>query len=97
MNDRKLNQLFSAARKSAPAQPEPGFENLVLSTIRKEPLPARASLFDQLAAAFPRVAWTAAMLIVLCVTADFYVNTWSQTNLSEGIAELSEQWLFAVN
>ncbi|MSU58588.1 MAG: hypothetical protein EXS35_10495 [Pedosphaera sp.] len=98
MNDRKLKQLFRAARNESPPSPEPGFENLVLSAIRRELPPMRAtSLIDQLGALFPRLAWAAALVIAMCLGADFCLTALAPTGLSDGIAEISEQWLFAAN
>jgi hypothetical protein len=98
MSKEKLNQLFTAARKEAPPLPEAGFENLVMSAIRRGPQnpgAATVSLLDQLGALFPRLAWAAALVLALCVVADFGLTALAQTNLTDGIAELSEQWLFA--
>lgn len=100
MNDEKLNQLFQAARRDPPPSAEPGFENLVLAALRNDSQhaePEVVSLFDQLGRWFPRLACAAVVIIALCVVADFGLTALAQTNLTDGVAELSEQWLFAVN
>lgn len=100
MNDEKLNQLLRAARRETPPSAEPGFENLVLATLRNDSQraePETVSLFGQLGLLFPRLACVAVVIIALCVAADFGLTALAQTNLTDGVAELSEQWLFAVN
>lgn len=96
----KLNKLFAAARKETPATPEAGFENLVLAAIRSEPMSREAaelSLADQLSALFPRLAWVTAVIVVLCLATDFGLSAWGVPTLTEGVAEISNQWLVAAN
>jgi len=99
MNEKKLHQLFGAARKETPSLPEPGFENLVLTAIRRESrhAPGTASLFDQLGALFPRLAWATALVVVLCVAADFGLGALGVPSLTDGAAQISDQWLFTAN
>jgi hypothetical protein len=100
MNDRKLNQLLRAARKETPCSPAPGFENLVLAALRQPGVTSTTGdvpLFDQLGAWFPRLAAAAALLIVLCVAADFGLAAYAAADLTDSLTELSEQWLFAAN
>ncbi len=96
MNEKKLQQLFRAARTETPPAAEVGFENLVLSAIRREPRGATegSSLFDQLGALFPRLAWAAALVVVLCVAADFGLGALGVPGLTDGVAQISDQWLF---
>jgi len=100
MNERKLNQLFGAARKETPPWPEAGFENLVLTAIRHEPrlkAPSPVSLSDQLGALFPRLAWAAVLVVGLCVAADFGLGALDVPSLTDGVAQISAQWLFTAN
>ena len=55
------------------------------------------SLSDALAGLFPRLATVAALVILLCVATDLYLSTTGGPDLPDGIAAISEQWLFAVN
>jgi hypothetical protein len=80
MNDKKLNQLFTAAKKDAgPAAPT-NFAADILRAARNTP-PVHAaeghSIFDQLNAWFPRLAFAAAAIIVLCVVAEYSQGTGS--------------------
>jgi len=100
MNDEKLNRLFRAARQDAPSSARPGFENLVVSAIRHQPRRSEvepSSLFDQLGELFPHLAGAAAVVVALCVAADFGLTAFAPADLTDSLAELSEQWLFATN
>lgn len=100
MNEQKLKQLFGAARQESPPSPEAGFENLVLSAIRREPrggLADTISWFDDLGGLFPRLAWAAALLVALCVAADFGLGALGVPGLTDGVEQISEQWLFTAN
>jgi len=99
MNEKKLNRLFSAAQKEMPLLPEAGFENLVLLAIRRERDGATGtnSLFDQLGALFPRLAWAAALVVVLCVAVDFGLGEVGVPGLADGVTQISDQWLFTAN
>ena len=100
MNDKKLNQLFRAAQPAPPPAPGPGFEQRVLAAIRQAPRrreAGAASLWDQLGALFPQLAGAAAVVVALCVALDFGLAAFAQSDLTDSLAELSEQWLFAVN
>jgi len=98
MNKRKLNQLFELARKeSAPVPPE-DFAADVLRAIHREPPVTRREalkISDQLNRLFPRIAFAAAAIIVLCLTADFALTAAGVPGLSDGWSQLSAQWLLS--
>lgn len=71
MNDRKLNQLFSVARRETPPAPTEGFERLVMQQISRNPARAELSVSDVLNLWFPRLAAAAAAVIVLCVVGEY--------------------------
>lgn len=98
MNAEKLNALFRAARQLPPPLPEPGFENLVLAAVRAEAARGRgcttgASWLAVLETLFPRLAWVAAALILVCVAAEAGADALGVPSLTDGLAQLSEQWL----
>ena len=95
MNPKKLTQLFSAARKQTPPEPSSGFETRVLRAVQSATSPMSAKLLDQLGALFPSLGLAAALVIGLCVAADYCGSALEGRSLNDGIAELSEQWLFA--
>lgn len=86
MNDRKLKQLFGAAKKETPAAPAEGFGLLVMQQIRRNPARAELSITDVLGMWFPRLALAAAAVIALCVVSELVS---SGPNLTESAAQLS--------
>ncbi|MEI9963215.1 MAG: hypothetical protein WDM76_19505 [Limisphaerales bacterium] len=92
MNGIKLEKLFAAARKANPLTPTDGFEFLVMNVIRREPKLRATTMSDQLNAWFPRLAWTAILIIALCIMGDWFIGT-RQMDLTDGVAQLSQQWL----
>jgi len=96
MDKRKLNQLFKlAGNEPAPVPPE-DFASDVLRAMRREPpvaAPASLSLFDQLNMLFPRIAFAAAAVIVLCVAVDFGLTAAGLPGLGDGMSQISAQWL----
>lgn len=97
MKPDKLDRLFSAAAKAQPPQPGDDFAGDVVRAVRREPARdvVTATFADQLGALLPRVAFAAALIVVLCVAADVALDSIGRTSLSAGVTELSEQWLFA--
>ena len=96
MNQRKLGKLFTSARAETPPVPPAEFASRMMRVIRQEPRGGDASILNQLAALFPRLTLAAAVVIGLCLTADFCLTTFVQQDLSSTVAAASEQWLFAV-
>ena len=95
MNERKLQKLIGAARTEPPPEISPGFDTRVMRVLGREDHRAPGSLVDQLGEFFPRLALVAALVIGLCVAADF-LSTLAPMDLSESVTQVSEQWLFAV-
>jgi hypothetical protein len=92
MNEDKLKKIFTAVRKENPPVPAAAFDFLVMQAIKHEPAPRAATVFDQLDALFPRLAWAAVVAIALCIAGD-WLDAGAQTSLTEGVAQLSQQWL----
>ena len=95
MNEKKIKQLFTAARNEAAPLPPPDFAADVLRAVRREPAAAAApatSLFDQLNFLFPRFALAAAAVIVLCVAADFGFTSAGLPEPGDGAAQWSAQF-----
>ncbi len=95
MNNWKLKQLFAAARKENAPVPSEDFAADVLRIIRRESIaaPETFSIFDQLNLWFPRIALAASAVIVLCLAADFGLTAAGVPSLSDGVSQLSAQWL----
>ena len=90
MNDKKLNQLFDAARREVAPTPTEGFERLVMQQISRNPARAELTISDVLNLWFPRLAAAAAAVIVLCVVGE-YVS--SGPSLTDSATQLSYQYL----
>jgi hypothetical protein len=96
MNERKLKKLFAAARNETAPAPSENFATDVLRAIGREkqiPSAETFSIFDQLNLLFPQFALAAAALIVLGVAADFGLTVAGVPNLSDGLSQVSAQWL----
>ena len=96
MNQKKLKQLFAAARNNAAPAPPEDFAADVLRAIGREPAVVRlaaGSLLDQLNFLFPKIALAAAAIIVLCVAADFGLSAAGLPDLAEGLSQITAQWL----
>jgi hypothetical protein len=100
MNEQKLKKLFAAAQNETAPAPSADFAADVLRAVRLEkqiPSPEAFSIFDQLNQLFPKLAWVSATVIVLGVAADFGLTAAGIPNLSDGVSQISSQWLFAGN
>ena len=95
MNEKKLKQLFTAARNGTAPVPPPDFAADVLRAVRRAPrenLTRADSVFAQLNFLFPRLALAAAVVIGLCVAADFGFTSAGLPELGDGAAQLSAQF-----
>jgi len=101
MNERKLKKLFEAAWHEPLPAPSAGFAARVLQAIRRDQAagsgPKTASIFDQLNLLFPRLAWAAVALIALCVAVNFVSPAADLPSLTDGVAQVSDQWLFTAD
>ncbi len=100
MNEQKIKSLFVSARNETAPAPAEHFATDVLRAISREKQISRAetfSVFDQLNLLFPRFALAAAVLIVLGIAADFGLTAAGVPNLSDGVSQVSAQWLLTPN
>jgi hypothetical protein len=96
MNDKKLNQLFAAARKEPPVPPSDGFDLRMLRAVRSESRPAQPdvlSWMELLNAWFPRLAWASVAVIALSIAVDYGLTATGTPGLNEGVSRISAQWL----
>ncbi len=89
MNERKLNQLFTAAKSETPAAPNEGFAFLVMQQIQRHPARPEPSVSDVLGMWFPRLAVVAAAVIAISVISEMVVSS-NAPSLSESAAQLSD-------
>jgi hypothetical protein len=100
MNEQKLKKLFAAAQNETALVPSADFAADVLRAVRREKQiqsPETFSVFDQLNQLFPKLACAAAIVIVLGVALDFGLTAAGIPNLSDGVSQISSQWLFSGN
>lgn len=95
MKPDRLTRLFTAAARAPTPRPEPDFAAGVLRAIRRETPVTRSTLADQIGALLPRVAFAAALLMAAGCTTDLALDSLGSLSLSDGLSQLSEQWLFA--
>jgi hypothetical protein len=100
MKEQKLSKLFAAARQEPVSMPPADFDVQVLQAIRQETRrqtdPEPASLFDQLNRLFPRLAWASLFVIAAGIGVDYLTST-QLPDLTDGVTQISNQWLFALN
>jgi hypothetical protein len=93
MNEKKLQQLFAAARRSKVPEPPAEFAADVLRMARQTPRdrqePARGVL-EQLNSWFPRVALAAAGVIVLCVALELGYTAAGSASGDDATADSSQ-------
>jgi hypothetical protein len=97
MNEHKLRKLFTAARNEPAPAPSADFMVDVLRVVRHEKQivsPEAFSVFDQLNQLFPKLAWAAAIVMVLGVATDFGLTAAGIPSLGDGVSQISSQWLF---
>jgi hypothetical protein len=98
MNNPRMRKLFDAARAERPVEPPPPFAVGVVRAIQRDRRASEpASIFDSLAALFPGLAWSAALVIVLSAALAFYLFRPSANDLSVNVARVADPWLFTVN
>lgn len=99
MNEKKLKQLFAAARNETAPQLPPGFAEDIVRMVRCEPAPSRAgasSVWDHLNRLFPRLAVAAAVIIALCFAADWALTAAGVPGVSESASQATSQDLFTL-
>ena len=95
MNANKLSRLFAAARREPAPEPGGHFVAGVMRAARREPALEPAGVFGQLGEWFPRLALASAAVILLFLAADVCASALGPGDIDGGVAQLSEQWLFA--
>lgn len=97
MNQRKLKQLFASVRNEPLPEAPEHFESGVMRAIRRQSIPRTEAIFDQLARLCPRIAFAAGVAIVLFVAGDLVLTAFNLPGISDGLAQLSSDWLLTGN
>jgi hypothetical protein len=89
MNESKKQKLFASAKTLPTAGAPFNFHARVVAAVRRETRLARPpSIFETLAALFPRLVALVFIIIALCATAEFYF-------FGRGdYTQIAEQWVF---
>lgn len=97
MNEKKLKQLFAATRNDVAPQLPADFAADIVRMIRHEPAPrpGASSVWDHLNRLFPRIGLAAALIIALCLAADWALTATDVPGLADGAAQVSSQDLFS--
>jgi hypothetical protein len=97
MNEKKLKQLFAAARQEPAPAPPADFAADVLRAARQGPArqPEAFSVWDHLDGLFPRLALAAAAVIVFCAAADWGITAAGYPGINEAAAQATSQILFS--
>mgnify|MGYP003473033769 CR=1 FL=1 len=95
MKDKKLNDLFAAARHEAPPAVPAGFAERVLANLPADvrAQPVVISFFDQLNRNFTRYAVSAAAAIVLCAALEIGQSYTQESTIDDDVAQLCSDWM----
>ncbi len=92
MNENKLHKLFAAARNEAPPSVPDDFARGVLREI--QPVP-HYSMWDQLAALFPKLASVSLLVIALSLAANFYFI--EDDSVAGDLNQMTDQWILSAD
>ena len=97
MNDKKLNQLFAAARRENPPAVPAGFAERVQHSIEQSAT-ANApvitlSFIDQLNRNFTRYAVAAAAMIMLCAAVELSQSFSHDPSIDDDVNQICSDWM----
>jgi hypothetical protein len=96
MNDKKLNQLFAAARQENPPAVPADFAERVqrgLNPSATANAPVVVSFLDQLNRNFGRYAAVAAAMIVLCVAVEISQSFSQEPSIDDDVNQICSDWM----
>jgi hypothetical protein len=95
MKDKKLNQLFAAARRDAPPTVPAGFAERVQRSLASTECaePIVISFFDQLNRNFTRYAVGAAAAIALCAAVEISQSLSQAPSIDEDVEQICSDWM----
>ncbi len=95
MKDKKLNQLFAAARRENPPDVPASFAERVQHSLEQsasDNTPAIVSFLDQLNRNFTRYAVSAAAMIMLCAALELGQSYTSDTSIDDDLNQICTDW-----
>jgi len=94
MNDKKLNQIFAAARRETPPAVPVGFaERVQRGLTQAAGTPVVVNLWDQLNRNFARYAVAAAAMIVLCVAVELSQSFSHDPTIDDDVNQIYSDWM----
>ncbi|MFT3867711.1 MAG: hypothetical protein QM715_04335 [Nibricoccus sp.] len=95
MKDKKLNEIFAAARRETPPPVPAGFAERVLNCLPADvrSQPVVISFFDQLNRHFTRYAVSAAAAIALCAAVEISQSFAQDSNIDDDVEQICSDWM----
>jgi hypothetical protein len=95
MNDKKLNQLFAAARRETPPAVPADFAERVQRGLDQAPgsAPIVVSFLDQLNRNFARYAVAAAAMIMLCAAVELSQSFSQEPSIDDDVNQICSDWM----
>ena len=95
MNDKKLNQLFAAARRENPPAVPADFAERVQRGLNQDErgAPVVVSFMDQLNRNFTRYAVAAAAMIMVCAAVEFSQTRSQEPSIDDDVNQICSDWM----
>jgi len=95
MNDKKLNQLFAAARRENPPAVPADFAERVQRGLGQaaDNAPVAVSFIDQLNRNFGRYAVAAAAMIMLCAAVEIGQSFSHEPSIDDDVSQICSDWM----
>jgi len=95
MNRKRLEDLCATARAVPAPEVAEKFSQRVMAQVRCEPFRTGATMRDELDQLYPRLVWTALLVMALCLALDQGHAAIIGPDLADGATQWLEQWLVA--
>ena len=95
MNEKKLNQLFAAARRENPPSVSADFAERVQRGLGQtaDNAPVVVSFVDQLNRNFARYAVAAAAMIMLCAAVEIGQSLSQEPSIDDDVSQICSDWM----
>lgn len=93
MKDKKLNQLFAAARREPPPAVPAGFADRVQRSLATEAEPIVIGFIDQINRNFTRYALGAAAAIMLCAAVELSQSFRQEPSIDDDVEQICSDWM----
>ena len=93
MKDKKLSQIFAAARRETPPAVPAGFAERVQRSLATEAEPVVIGFIDQLNRNFTRYAVSAAAAIMLCAAVELSQTFRQDPSIDDDVEQICSDWM----